>query len=650
MATRTRPGGSQSLTVVSGLAVLVCVAGTGLVILAERLRDGPIAEFGVVWMALLAASCLVERYPLVLHVRGESHSFLLTELPLVAGLFLIGPLEVVVARLGGGLLAMLVDRRQPIKLVFNLSTYTLEAGILLGVFWAVVGPATGTPPVDPSIEALAAAFVGTVTAALSGSGCVWLAISVSNGTFDRRVLRDVFRLAFPMAVATTAIALIAVLVVVLRPEAAVILTVPVVLLAKGYKRYLDERADRQVLGMLYTLARDTQASQDLDGILAAVARTLRTHTRADTLELYLRRSGGNTWSMTVGADDQVSPLIRVADVPDALADSLEEGAPVRTLDQRGRCTAITHALALGQGRYIAFVARDPLSDVDGFRDEEMTVLAAVASHARAVIEDAELRQAKDAFLSSVSHELRTPLAVVLAASETLHRRFADLPTEVSEQLIGRLDAQARRLDALLGDLLDVERLGRGMIGPRYVPTELHALLRRAVARLEITSHEVNVDADVVAASVDPAACERIIDNLVLNAVKYAPTGTRIDVVLRAVPGALVLSVQDEGPGVPDEDKERVFEAFLRLDPSHPSPGTGVGLALVQRLVHLHGGSVRVEDTPLGGARFVVRLPRTEIAEGGHEGSVEGQLLSGWHGAAIETASVGLQRPTANARG
>lgn len=646
----TDPQGTRnrSRATLVGLAVLLALVGAGLVFLSVQLRDGPRPRFGLLAVAVLLAVLVAERYPLVLHVRGESHSFLLSELPVVAGLFLISPVELVFARLAGGLIEMLLARRPSIKLLVNSAIYLLEVGMTLAVFWAVVGPAP--PPVDPSIGALTAAFVGAVAASLTGLYGVWIAISVSEGMFDRRALREAFRLAVPMVVATTATASIAVLVLVLRPEAAALLVVPVVLLAIGYKRYLDERADGQVLGILYTLARDTQSSNDLDSTLVALARTLRTHTRADRLELYLRRSGGNTWSLTLDSDDEVSPLIRVDDVPTTLTDSLEMETPVRSLDPRGRCTAITYALPLGQGRYIAFVARDPLSDVDGFRDEAMTVLAAVASHARAVIEDVELREAKDAFLTSVSHELRTPLAVVLAASETLHRRFADLPTEVSEQLIGRLDAQARRLDALLGDLLDVERLGRGMMEPRYVPTEVHALVRRAVARLEIASHGIVVDADVVAASVDPAACERIVDNLVLNAAKYAPTGTRIDVALRAVPGAFMLSVQDEGPGVPDEDKERVFEAFLRLDPSHPSPGTGVGLALVQRLVHLHGGSVHVEDVPLGGARFVVLLPRTEMADGGHGRSVEDQLLKGWPGAAIPTSSLGLERPTAHVRG
>jgi signal transduction histidine kinase len=125
------------------------------------------------------------------------------------------------------------------------------------------------------------------------------------------------------------------------------------------------------------------------------------------------------------------------------------------------------------------------------------------------------------------------------------------------------------------------------------------------AQLEV--HPVRVRADAVSIEVDPGKVERVIDNLLVNAARHTPPGTAVLVEIVARADGVVLVVEDEGPGVPDELKEVLFEPFRQGEGSS-GRGMGIGLSLVQRFAELHGGSAHVEDAATGGARFVVVLP------------------------------------------
>jgi two-component system, OmpR family, sensor kinase len=135
-------------------------------------------------------------------------------------------------------------------------------------------------------------------------------------------------------------------------------------------------------------------------------------------------------------------------------------------------------------------------------------------------------------------------------------------------------------------------------------------VQRVVAGFEDESHPVSVDGADVVVDVDAPKVERIVDNLLRNAGKHTPAGTPIRVAVSAEDGGAVLSVEDEGPGVPPELRRRVFEPFAQGQSVREvaSPGTGIGLALVSKLAEIHGGRAWVEDPPTGGARFVVTLP------------------------------------------
>lgn len=216
---------------------------------------------------------------------------------------------------------------------------------------------------------------------------------------------------------------------------------------------------------------------------------------------------------------------------------------------------------------------------------------------------------KNTFLAAVSHELRSPLTSILGLSITLERA-PDMGDEDRGDLLGRLAFNARKLDRLLKDLLDIDRLNRGIVEPQYRTIDVAALIHRSVESLDMLGDRaIEVDAQPLVMPVDPPKLERIVENLVINAVRHTPPSSRIWVRLeRSEPGALLI-VEDDGPGVAEELRGVIFEPFRQADPgSAHVPGTGVGLSLVARFAELHRGRAWAEDRPGGGVSFRVFLP------------------------------------------
>jgi len=233
-----------------------------------------------------------------------------------------------------------------------------------------------------------------------------------------------------------------------------------------------------------------------------------------------------------------------------------------------------------------------------------------ADHLRAMDE------MKTTFMQAVSHDLRTPLTSVLGIALTLQRGSAGLRPEDVADLIRRLTTNARKLDRLLSDLLDLDRLARGTLTPERQVTDVGALTRRSVEEAAVTDeHPVVVDAAALHIAVDGPKVERIVENLVLNAARHTAAGTTIWVRIQPADDGAMLVVEDEGPGVSTQLREQIFQPFRQGRNDAPNaPGSGIGLALVSQFAHLHGGRAWVEDRPGGGASFRVFLPGRPPAE------------------------------------
>jgi two-component system phosphate regulon sensor histidine kinase PhoR len=219
------------------------------------------------------------------------------------------------------------------------------------------------------------------------------------------------------------------------------------------------------------------------------------------------------------------------------------------------------------------------------------------------------------FVATVSHELRTPLAALHGAALTLTRRGEELPAETRQKLLGMIAVQSKRLASLVEDILLAGQLDAGSLRVEHEPFDAAAVARAAVdearhkaattAMLRISASE-----DLPQVLGDEARTHQVLANLIDNAVKYSPAGTRVDVEVQREKGSVRFLVRDRGPGIPRAEQEHVFEKFYRLDPDHRYGvgGSGLGLYICRQLVSSMHGRIWVESAPQYGSTFAFDLP------------------------------------------
>ena len=249
-------------------------------------------------------------------------------------------------------------------------------------------------------------------------------------------------------------------------------------------------------------------------------------------------------------------------------------------------------------------------DVTEQKRAERELAQALDMERKAVERLREADDMKNTFLTAVSHDLRTPLSAILGSAITLES--ADdlgIPQEDRRQLIRSLARKARRLTAMVNDLLDMDRLTRGLVHPRRELVDLGAMLGRTVAESDVLDERnVHVQTEPIDAWIDESMVVRIVENLLVNAIKHTPPTATIWVGARRVDNGVIVWVDDDGPGIAPEERDRLFQPFERGEDSAPSPGLGVGLSLVARFADAHGGRAWVEDRVGGGASFRVLFP------------------------------------------
>ncbi|MFJ4471644.1 ATP-binding protein [Streptomyces sp. NPDC089424] len=252
--------------------------------------------------------------------------------------------------------------------------------------------------------------------------------------------------------------------------------------------------------------------------------------------------------------------------------------------------------------------------------EDRRVLAAFAAQAVVVLDRRRLQQEAEqaralaegnrirtALLAAVSHDLRTPLAGIKASVSSLRSDDVAWSEEDRAELLEGIEAGADRLDHLVGNLLDMSRLQTGTVTPIVRETDLDEVVPMALGGVPEDSVTLDVPETLPMVRVDAGLLERAVANVVENAVKYSPDGTPVLVSASALADRVEVRVVDRGPGVPDDEKERIFEPFQRFGDAPRGAGVGLGLAVARGFTEAMGGTLNAEDTPGGGLTMVLTL-------------------------------------------
>lgn len=385
--------------------------------------------------------------------------------------------------------------------------------------------------------------------------------------------------------------------------------------------------------LLAAIARDAAASTDLDGCLQAAM---------DRLHQAIRFKGGSlafpdddgllAIRVAVGVIDEAALAVRLRPGEGVVGTVFSTGRSFRTGDLDAERRVAPAARAIGtnrllrsflcvplmhQGTVVGILEIDSASE-DAFsaEDQELletvaTVLAGVVSLAHIAERERAARLARDDFFAAVTHDLRNPLTVIRGQTQRLLRRHAD---DRDAGPLGAILGQTDRLNRMVTSLLDVARFQSGsrvVLQPR--PIRMDETVSQIARAVLGPDHEdrLRLDLEPVSATVDPARLEQIVANLVENAEKYSPAGTPIEVALAEDGPAAVLTISDHGPGIPPEDRERIFDRYTRVGSQRDAVhGLGLGLFVVRIAVDAHGGSVVVGDRRDAerGAAISVRLP------------------------------------------
>jgi two-component system sensor histidine kinase KdpD len=259
--------------------------------------------------------------------------------------------------------------------------------------------------------------------------------------------------------------------------------------------------------------------------------------------------------------------------------------------------------------------KDEIRLLEAFADE-----AALAVDRDRLLEKASRVQAlqqtdqlKSALLSAVSHDLRTPLASIKASVSSLLQDDVSWDEASRREFLSAIDEETDRLTRLVGNLLDLSRIEGGALRPEKDWYDIAELLETVVARMERTlgGHQLQLTVadDVGEVALDYVQISQVVTNLLENASHAAPAGTAIELIAERRGGEVEIVVEDEGPGIPAEERQRIFDKFYRLvSAGQKGSGSGLGLAISKGFVEAHGGAIRAEAAPGGGARFVVTLP------------------------------------------
>ncbi|WP_374651770.1 DUF4118 domain-containing protein [Dongia sp.] len=393
----------------------------------------------------------------------------------------------------------------------------------------------------------------------------------------------------------------------------------------------EARASRQratSTAALYNFSRKVAAIGEMDDLLWAVAHQIALMLRVHVILLLPDDKDGENGDITVRIGYPPDDELNAADLA-AARWAWDHGKPAgRGAETLPGARRLFLPLATERGK-VGVMGLDREEGGPMFTPEQKRLLDALCDQAAVAIERirlmqdidkarvmSETEQLRTALLTSISHDFRTPLASIIGSISSLRSLWPKFPDETREELLRTAQEEAERLNRFIGNILDMTRLEAGALAPSTQPTEIGEVVAGVLIQSKAMLSQHRVTTEIRPAlpllGIDPTLTGQIVLNLLDNAAKYAPPGSEIHIAAEATPDAVIVSVKDQGPGIPAADLENIFDRFFRVGGTdRRRAGTGLGLAICRGFAQSMGASIRAANRTDGqGAVFSLTFPRS----------------------------------------
>lgn len=377
---------------------------------------------------------------------------------------------------------------------------------------------------------------------------------------------------------------------------------------------------------LYNFSRKVAAIGEMDDLLWAVAHQIALMLRVHVILLLPDDTGSGEITVRIGypPDDELN----AADMA-AAKWAWDHGKPAgRGAETLPGAKRLFIPLATERGK-IGVMGLDREEAGLMFTPDQKRLLDALCDQAAVAIERislmqdidkarvvSETEQLRTALLTSISHDFRTPLASIIGSVSSLRSLWHRFPEETRDDLLRTVQEEAERLNRFIGNILDMTRLEAGVIAPRRQPADLGDIVANTLSQAKalLSQHRVKVEipVDLPLLSIDAALTGQILMNMLDNAAKYAPRDSEIGLTIAEDQDAIMVTVRDEGPGIPAAELDRIFDRFFRVGGGdRRRAGTGLGLAICRGFAEAMGASITAANRPdRTGALFTLRFPKT----------------------------------------
>ncbi len=619
----------------------------GLVLLSMPLLGGqdvlrpPSGVPSLPWWGMAVLFYVFELAVVHFRFRRDAHSFSVSEIATVVGLYLASPIALILGQVIGGAVALAVNRRQRgVRLMFNVAAFGVQTIVVAAIFrWAV-------DPDDPlSLAGASGALGGSLVSLVLATMLITTAIHMTGGRVQAKEVVEVMTFAAIGTLMNVGLGLVAVTIVWLRPSSLWLAFLPVGLLFVAFRAYTNQRDQRARIESLYDLTFELHGSPLLDDAVRVAADGIRRLFESSAVHILLVPDSSQLYALRTSAlSDQPTDVMTPVTLPttgrwtDILSRSMIHtklvAGDLPIPGMHDPSYAMTVPLGDAGSRAGVIVVADPLSAVSGYNTRDLRMLETIASRLMVSLENGRLEdslaeltrlkerlealiRSKDQFLASVSHELRTPLTGIVGLAQELTRGKDDFAEVEIDEFLHMIFEQSSELANIVEDLLVAARADIGTLVIKPIRTDLVSEAETVLASHTARSGRKTIEAKVKGpkeawAEFDPLRFRQVMRNLVTNALRYGGDAIWVEVEPRG--SQMALAVVDDGAGVPESAIEEIFEPYTRASNSIMNPqSVGLGLSVSRQLARLMGGDLVYEPRG-GGASFVLLVPAASSTE------------------------------------